>query len=287
VKHAIRRPRAREDLTTQPRNAADNSRRTAMSKTVLVDVHDHVATVTLNRPESSNALDMAMGRDLLEVALQCEYDRDVRAVVITGAGRHFCFGGDLKGMLGQGERISAYLNELTTYIHSAITCFARMRAPVIAAVNGTAAGGGVGLMCMTDLAVAGRSSKFTLAYTGVALAPDCSTTYFLPRIVGRRRALELMLTNRVLTADEALQWGLVNQVVEDAEVLPTARALAARFAAGPTDSYGAVKRLVDAADPGLESQLALEGRAIATQAASAEGREGVGAFLEKRKALYS
>jgi 2-(1,2-epoxy-1,2-dihydrophenyl)acetyl-CoA isomerase len=258
-----------------------------MSQTVLVDVRDHVATVTFNRPEASNALNLDMGRDMLAAALRCEHDPAVRAVVVTGAGKHFCFGGDLKGMSDKGDGVSAYLNELTTCIHSAITCFARMRAPVIAAVNGTAAGGGVGLMCMTDLAIAGKSSKFSLAYTGVALAPDCSTTFLLPRIVGRRRALELMLLNRALTADEALQWGLVNQVVEDAEVLSAAQSMAARFAAGPTDSYGAVKRLIDAADAGLESQLALEGRTIAMQAASAEGREGVGAFLAKRKAQYT
>src|SRR5512141_748314 len=258
-----------------------------MSKTVLVEVRDHVATVTFNRPDASNALNLDMGKDLLEAALQCEGDANVRAVLVTGAGRHFCFGGDLRGMVEQGERITAYLNELTTHIHAAIGCFARMRAPVIAAVNGTAAGGGVGLVCMTDLAIAGKGTKFSLAYTGVALAPDCSTTYLLPRIVGRRRAFELMLTNRLLNADEALQWGLVNQVVEDAELLGTAQALAARFAAGPTDSFGAVKRLIDAADPGLESQLALEGRTIARQAASAEGREGVGAFLGKRKAQYA
>ena len=258
-----------------------------MSKTVLVEVRDAVATVTLNRPEASNSLNLDMGRDLLAAALQCEDDPAVRAVVVTGAGKQFCFGGDLRGMAGQGERVTAYLNELTTCLHAAISSFARMRAPVIAAVNGTAAGGGIGLVCMTDLAVAGRNSKFSLAYTGVALAPDCSTSFLLPRIVGRRRALELFLTNRALSADEALQWGLVNQVVEDAEVLTTAQALAVRFAAGPTDSYGAVKRLIEASDPGLEGQMALEGRTIARQAASAEGREGVGAFLEKRKPRYA
>jgi 2-(1,2-epoxy-1,2-dihydrophenyl)acetyl-CoA isomerase len=258
-----------------------------MSKTVLVEVRDAVATVTLNRPEASNALNLDMGRDLLAAALQCEDDPAVRAVVVTGAGKHFCFGGDLRGMAEQGERVTAYLNELTTSLHAAISSFTRMRAPVVAAVNGTAAGGGVGLACMTDLAVTGRSSKFSLAYTGVALAPDCSTSFLLPRIVGRRRALELFLTNRALSAEEALQWGLVNQVVEDAEVLATAQALAARFAAGPKDSYGAVKRLVEASDSGLEAQMALEGRTISRQAASAEGREGVGAFLEKRKPRYT
>lgn len=258
-----------------------------MDKTVLVEVRDHVATVTFNRPDASNALSLDMGRDLLAAALRLEHDPAVRAVVVTGAGKHFCFGGDLKGMSEQGDGVSAYLNELTTCIHSAITSFARMRAPVIAAVNGTVAGGGVGLVCMTDLAIAGKGSRFSLAYTGVALAPDCSTTWFLPRIVGRRRAVELMLTNRLLTADEALQWGLVNQVVEDAEVLGAAQGLAARFAAGPTGSYGAVKRLIDASEPGLETQLALEGRTIAAQAATAEGREGVAAFLAKRKPQYA
>ncbi|HVN42127.1 MAG TPA: enoyl-CoA hydratase/isomerase family protein [Steroidobacteraceae bacterium] len=258
-----------------------------MSKTVLVEVRDHVATVTLNRPEASNALSLDLGRELLAAALRCEADPEVRAVVVTGAGKHFCFGGDLRGMAEQGEGVAGYLNELTTAIHAAITAFTRMRAPVIAAVNGTAAGGGIGLMCMTDLAVGGRSSKFSLAYTGVALAPDCSTSFLLPRIVGRRRALELMLLNRTLSAEEALQWGLLNQVVEDAEVLPAALALAARLAAGPTGSFGAVKRLIEAADSGLESQMALEGRTIAQQATTAEGREGVGAFLGKRKAQYT
>ncbi len=257
-----------------------------MNETVLLEVRDRVATVTLNRPEGGNALDMAMGRDLLAAALRCEADAEVRAVVVTGAGKHFCFGGDLRAMADQGERVGGYLNELTTSIHAAISAFTRMRAPVIAAVNGTAAGGGVGLVCMTDLAIAGRGSRFTLAYTGVGLAPDCSTSFLLPRIVGRRRAAELFLTNRVLSADEALDWGLVNQVVEDAEVLAQAHALAARFAAGPTGSYAAVKRLMDTADPGLEAQMAREGRAIATQALHPHGAEGVQAFLEKRKARF-
>jgi 2-(1,2-epoxy-1,2-dihydrophenyl)acetyl-CoA isomerase len=257
-----------------------------MPKTVTLEVADGVATVTLNRPEAGNALDMVMGRDLLEAALACEFNPDVRAVVLTGAGKNFGFGGDVRGMAEQGDGIAAFLNELTTYIHGAISCFARMKAPVVAAVNGTAAGGAVGLVCMADLAVAGRGSKFTLAYTGIGLAPDCGTSFLLPRIVGRRRAIELFLTNRVLTAEEALGWGLVNQVVEDAEVLATAQALAARFAAGPTESYGAVKRLMDSTDPGLEAQMAAEGRAIATQSAHPHGIEGVRAFLDKRKPKY-
>jgi 2-(1,2-epoxy-1,2-dihydrophenyl)acetyl-CoA isomerase len=257
-----------------------------MNETVLLEIREGVAVVTLNQPASANALGMAMGRDLLAVALRVEGDPAVRAVVVTGSGKHFCFGGDLNGMAAQGDAVGGYLNELTTHIHSAITCFTRMRAPVIAAVNGTAAGGGVGLVCMADLAIAGRSSRFRLAYTGVGLAPDCATSFLLPRIVGRRRALELFLTNRVLGAEEALAWGLVNQVVDDAEVLPQALALAATFAAGPTESYATVKRLMDAAEPGLESQMALEGRTMAAQCRHPHGQEGVAAFLAKRKPNY-
>lgn len=257
-----------------------------MTQTVLLDVADGVATVTLNRPEASNTLDMAMGRELLATALRLEADRGVRAVLLTGAGKYFCFGGDVRGMATHGDAVSGYLNELTTNIHAGISAFTRMRAPVVAAVNGTAAGGGIGLMCMADLAVCGRGSRFTLSYTGVGLAPDCSTSFLLPRIVGRRRALELFLTNRVLSADEALAWGLVNQVVDDAAVVDEARAIATRLAAGPTESYGTVKRLMDQSDPGLEAQMAAEGRAIAAMSVHPQGREGVGAFLEKRKPNY-
>jgi len=248
-----------------------------MTDTVVLEIRDGVAVVTLNQPATANALGMDMGRDLLEVALRVEGDPGVRAVVVTGAGKHFCFGGDLTGMLAQGEAVGGYLNELTTRIHAAISCFTRMRAPVVAAVNGTAAGGGVGLVCMADLAIAGRGSRFRLAYAGVGLAPDCATSFLLPRIVGRRRALELFLTNRLLGADEALEWGLVNRVVDDEQVLPAALEL---------ESYATVKRLVDAADPGLESQMALEGRTMAAQCRHPHGREGVAAFLAKRKPIY-
>ena len=258
-----------------------------MDKPVLVDVRDRVATITLNKPAASNALDLEIARELLSAALRCEDDPGVRAVVVTGAGKHLCFGGDLRGMSEQGERVTAYLNELTTHLHAAISSFTRMRAPVIAAVNGTAAGAGIGLVCMTDLAICGKGSKFSLAYTGVGLVPDGSTSFLLPRIVGRRRALELFLLNRVLTAEEALAWGLVNQVVDDADVLGQSQALAARLAAGPTEAYGAVKRLMTTSEPGLEQQMAIEGRAIAAQAQHPQGREGIAAFLDKRKPSFT
>jgi 2-(1,2-epoxy-1,2-dihydrophenyl)acetyl-CoA isomerase len=260
---------------------------TRVDRTVLVEISDRVATVTLNRPDTSNALTLELARELLAVALRCEADANVRAVMLTGAGKHFCFGGDLRAMREQGEGAGAYINELTTYLHAAISAFARMRAPVIAAVNGTAAGAGVGLVCAADLALCGRGSKFSLAYTGVGLAPDGSTSFLLPRIVGHRRAMELMLLNRVLGGEEAMAWGLVNQVVEDTEIAAQARALATRLATGPTEAYAAVKRLVLAAQPGLEAQMALEGRTIAALSLHPHGREGIAAFIDKRKASFS
>lgn len=257
-----------------------------MTDTVRVEIQGDVAILTLNRPESANTLDLAMGRDLLTAALRCEAEPAVRAVVLTGAGKNFCFGGDLRGMVSGGASIEAYLRELTTHLHAAIARFMRMDAPVIAAVKGTAAGAGVGLVAMADLAIASASSKFSLAYTGVGLTPDGGTTFLLPRAVGAKRAAELILTNRALTADEALAWGLVNQVVADDSVLDTALALARKLAAGPKGAYGKSKRLLAASLGALETRMSAESETIAAQAASAEGREGIGAFLEKRKAKY-
>ncbi len=261
--------------------------------TVIVELRGPIAFVTLNRPESANVLNLQMGRDLLDAALLCGRDPAVRAVVLTGAGKHFCFGGDLRGMMGsgqgdgQGEAVAsdAYLRELTSDLHQAISLFTRMDAPVIAAVNGTAAGAGVGLVAMADLAICAESTKFSLAYTGVALTPDGSTSFFLPQTLGNKRALELLLTNRALTAREALDWGLVNQVVADAEVLSTAlRSRWRNAGGGPRGAFGKVKRLAArewcARDAAGDRER--DHRAAGHHRRRAGGRES--AFVEKRKA---
>jgi 2-(1,2-epoxy-1,2-dihydrophenyl)acetyl-CoA isomerase len=181
----------------------------------------------------------------------------------------------------------AHLRELTSYLHAAISLFVRMDPPVIAAVRGTAAAAGIGLVAMADLAVAADDAKFNLAYTGVGLTPDAGTSFLLPRAVGVRRAMELLLLNRSLSAQEALSWGLVNRVVADARVFDEAFELAEKLAAGPTRAYGKVKRLVAGSLGALESQMVLEAETIASQAASAEGTEGISAFLAKRKPSFS
>ena len=254
--------------------------------TVALSVAGAVATVTLDRPDVGNSMNLRFGADLLDVALRIKADPSVRAVVLTGAGRNFCFGGDLRDMVDSGRDITEHLRELTTNLHAALVLFMRMDAPVIAAVNGTAAGAGLGLVLMADIAIAATGSKFTTAYTGVALTPDGCNSFLLPRAVGYKRAMELMLTNRVLKADEALSWGVVNQVVADDEVVSTASALASRLASGPTGAFGGVKRLLGESEPGLEAQLARESATISARGSTAEAGEGIAAFLAKRPPKY-
>jgi 2-(1,2-epoxy-1,2-dihydrophenyl)acetyl-CoA isomerase len=254
---------------------------------VQVETRGAVALVTLNRPDSANTLNLEIAMDLLAAAMTCGRNPAVRAVVLRGAGRQFCFGGDLRAMAMRGGAADGYLRELTGYLHSAISHFVRMDAPVIAAVNGTAAGAGVGLVAMADLAVCGQSSKFSLAYTGVGLTPDAGTSFLLPRTIGIKRTMELMLLNRALSAAEALDWGLVNSVVEDSQVLDESLRIADRLAAGATAAFGKTKRLLAASIAGLESQMVLESETIASQAVTAEGAEGINSFLEKRKPEFA
>jgi 2-(1,2-epoxy-1,2-dihydrophenyl)acetyl-CoA isomerase len=253
---------------------------------VLLEIRGNIATVTFVRPSEANTIDLAFGREFFAAALAIEAAADVRAVIITGQGRHFCLGGDLRGMVASGSATQSYLSELTTNLHAGMTLLARADAPVIAAVNGTAAGAGLGLVLAADLAIAARGAKFVTAYTGVALTPDAGCTFFLPRLVGHKRAMELFLTNRAMDTDEALAWGLINEVCDGENLATAAEALADKIAGGPLGAFGALKRLMAEAQPGLEEQLGRESRSIAARGASAEGREGISAFLEKRAARY-
>jgi 2-(1,2-epoxy-1,2-dihydrophenyl)acetyl-CoA isomerase len=255
--------------------------------TLLYEVKDHVARITFNRPDAANALNMEMGRDLMHASIRASEDPAVRAVVLTGAGKMFSGGGDLKSFAAQEDRLPGHLKEVALYLHAAISRFVRMDAPVIAAVNGSAGGAGMSLCLFADLVIAAESAKFTLAYTRAGLSPDGGSTYFLPRIVGVRRALELALTNRVLTAREALDWGIVTKVVPDAELQAEAQTLAKQLAAGATRAFGAAKRLLDHSfSESLETQMELEAQAIADQARTADAREGMAAFIAKRPAHF-
>jgi 2-(1,2-epoxy-1,2-dihydrophenyl)acetyl-CoA isomerase len=251
---------------------------------LVFEVKDGVGLIRLNRPDDGNALTLEMAAELLDAALRCDEDPGVRAVVLTGSGKMFCAGGDLKAFAAQGEGASFYMKQVTQAFHAAISRLNWMAAPVIGAINGTAAGGGLSLALATDIALAAESAKFTLAYTRVGLAPDGASTYFLARMVGLRRAKEMALLNPVLSAQQALEWGLINRVVADDQVLPAALDLARQLAKGPTRSLGEAKRLIlSGATESLESQMERESRSIAALVGSPDGREGIAAFLDKRK----
>ena len=252
--------------------------------TLLFDVQEGVAHITLNRPKEVNSINLEISRDLLHAILQCDEDPLVRAVIISGAGSLFCAGGDLKTFTAQGKQLPYYVKEVTTYLHAALSRLIRMDAPVIAAVHGFAVGAGMSLALACDMVLAAQSAQFNVAYTRVGLTPDGSMSYILPRIVGLRKALELALTNRTLSAQEAFDWGIVNKVVPDAELLTQAKALAAQLAAGAPKAIGGVKRLLHGGwTETLETQMEDESQTIADMARTEDTHEGITAFLEKRR----
>lgn len=242
-----------------------------------------VACLLLNRPGSLNAITLQMARDL-EAALEAvSQDPGVGALLLAGAGRAFCAGADLTEMEAHAADRAEYVNELASRVHRCLARLRRLRVPVVAAVGGVAAGGGFSLALSCDLVVAGASSRFVAGYQSVGLTPDAGSTYWLPRMVGVRRAQELLLTGRVLTAPEALAWGLINVVAPDAEVSEMARDWARGLANGPRTSLGATKRLLQSTwQHTFAEQLDAERESVALRAASSEGTEGIRAFLEHR-----
>ncbi|WP_433510361.1 enoyl-CoA hydratase/isomerase family protein [Nonomuraea sp. CA-143628] len=256
-------------------------------KSVTVEVLDGVADIVLCRGERGNAIDLDLARELRNAAQVC-LSENVRAVLLRGAGRAFCVGGDLREFSGlRGRALEEHLIEVTDALHGALRIFATMDAPLVAQVQGAVAGAGVGLAAAADLTIAADDATFTLAYTGIGYSPDAGVTWSLPRLVGPKRALDLLLTNRRISAREAADMGLVTTVVA-AERLPAeARRVAATLARGATGAFGATRRLVsDALSSDLDAHLDREARALASAATSPEGEEGVAAFLGKRPARF-
>ena len=256
-------------------------------QTLTLERRDGVATLTLNRPDAYNALNLELGRELFHAVLELDEDPAVRCVVVTGAGKAFCAGGDVKDFADNLPRIGALVKELTTYLHGTVSRLARSDKPVIIAVNGVAAGGGLSFALSGDLVIAAESARFTMAYSKIAATPDGSSSYFLPRLIGLRRALELYLTNRVLSAREALEWGLVTRVVPDAELAPAVDALARALAQGPSKAFGAAKRLFHQSTwESRETQMELEAQAIAASGHTEDFANGVSAFANKRQPTF-
>jgi len=225
-----------------------------------------------------------MSRELLLAAIACDRDPAIRAVLLRSEGKLFCAGGDIGGFSGAGDKMSDLISEETAYLHAAVARFARMDKPLVTAVQGFAAGAGFSLAMLADIVLAGEAAQFTLAYTGIGLTPDGGASWLLPRLVGLRKAQELILTNARLSAEEALEIGLVTQVVANAELDAAARAWAVRLAAGPTKAFAHSRALLlSAFGKTLETHLEHEARGIVGCAAGADGREGIAAFLAKRK----
>ena len=242
-----------------------------------------VQTITLNRPEVLNAFNRALHAALSE-ALKEARDPEVRAVVLTGAGRGFSAGQDLKEF-GETPDVSDALRE--SY-HPNVLAIRSLEKPVIAAVNGVCAGAGLSLVCVCDVRVAADDASFVPGFIGIGLVPDAGGTYFLNRLLGASRAFEWMSSNRRLTAAEAHDWGLVSEVVEAAALQSRAAELAAFYAALPTRAIGMTKRLFDhAGNATLEEQLELEAQLQSTATGTDDFREGVAAFLEKRPPKFS
>ncbi|MEU6146205.1 enoyl-CoA hydratase-related protein [Streptomyces sp. NPDC047081] len=248
---------------------------------------DGLARVEMCRG-SGNAIDLAMARALLEAARECE-KAGARAVLLTGRGRSFCVGGDLKefAVLPE-ERLTGHLTDVTDALHGALRILAGLDAPLVVAVQGAVAGAGVGLVAAADVGVAAADAGFTAAYTAIGYTPDAGLSWSLPRLVGPQRAADLLLTNRRVTAAEALQMGLVSRVVEPERLMAEAVRTAGALARGATAAYGATRRLVrQALATGLDEHLDAEARELGAAAVSGEGREGVAAFLAGRRADFT
>jgi len=247
-----------------------------------------VAKIELNRPDAANGLNMQMASELKQAAQLCENDPELKAVVLSASGRFFCAGGDIKEMLSHGDQIGTAIKALADDLHSAISILSGMQAALIVAVNGIAAGAGFSIALIGDIVLAAESASFTMAYTRAGLCPDGSSSYFLPRLVGLRRAQELMLTNRTLSAAEACEFGLVTRVVADDELRQQANQVATDLADSARLSTAYVKKLLLAsAGNNLETQMELEGQLVSQCAASPDGREGIKAFVEKRKPEFN
>ena len=254
------------------------------SQAVTVEMDGRVARLRLDSPHTGNAFDPELARALRAATTRIAESADVGVVVLTAAGAHFCVGGDLRYMDAQGEQLEAALFALASDVHVAIEALASIDAPVVAVVEGTAAGAGFGLVCACDLVVAGPSARFLTAYTAVGLSPDAGVSWTLPRIVGTRRAAELLLTNRALDAKTAFELGIVTHLAEQGTLEETVEGLVESLAAGSTNAYGVVKDLLlGASRRTLHDQLGLEARQISRLAASSEGRRRIEAFVRRPK----
>lgn len=258
-------------------------------ETILYEKSQGIATITLNRPDVLNAVNEKMGRELLDALRSAERDPEIHCLIMTGAGRAFCAGEDIQTLRKDYEQgVNPKLGErLLTKYNPIIKLIRKMEKPVIAAVNGPAAGAGAGIAYSCDIRVASDTAKFIQAFIRVGLAPDSGTSFFLPRLVGFSKALELSLTGDELTSKDAEQLGVVMKVVPSDQLMSTAKELAFKLAAGPTKAIGLTKRALNkSVSAGLETVLQYESYLQEVAGATEDHIEAVKAFFEKRKPVF-
>jgi 2-(1,2-epoxy-1,2-dihydrophenyl)acetyl-CoA isomerase len=255
---------------------------------VLLDLDGGVARLRLNRPEASNGLDVPLLMALYDALMVCHGEPRVRALLLSGEGPNFCAGGDVKTFASKGEALPDYLREATSWLQISASALMRLQAPVVTIVHGFAAGGGgVGLVCASDLVIAAESARFLLGATRVGMAPDAGSSVTLGRLVGHRRAMEIALTNPTISAAEALEMGLVTRVVADASLLDEGLGLARELAEGPTRALAATKRLLwDGLGRSVEECLPDESRTVSELSGTEDAREGLAAVIERRPPQY-
>ena len=259
-----------------------------MADTVLLEIDGAVATMTLNRPESLNAIDHVLAKDLRETAREAEMNSKVRCLVVRGSGPAFMAGGDIRAFKERlSKNLDRYIIDVTHDLHDAIMAFRRMPKPVIASVHGAAAGAGFSLAMSCDMVIATEDAVFTLAYSVLGASPDGSSTYSLPRLVGYHRAMELMLLSDRFGVERAQELGLINFIVPKDELKAETKKLAERLSNGPTFAYGRAKALLGKSlERGIGDQLDAEAQNIMECSRTADFAEGVDAFLNKRKPTF-
>ncbi len=258
-----------------------------MADPILTRRHGKILEVTLNRPDAYNALNLDMMNILAEALSLGARDESIQGVLITGTGKAFCSGGDLKWISQQEEEAGTVLYRLAPQFHLSILEIRRMEKPVVAAINGIAAGGGFSLALACDFRVMGQSAILRQAYTSSGLSIDGGGSFALPRLVGLARAMEIMAFDDPISSAQALGWGLVTKVVPDSDVLSESTAMLTRLGKTSLHSFAWSKKLmVNSFNTGLEAQLEWERQGISNCAAHPDGREGIRAFVEKRKASF-
>ena len=248
---------------------------------------DNIFHIVLSRPERGNAIDRAMAAELRAAVESCASDDEARAVLVSARGRHFCVGGDLAEFEAEHDRRRLQVRAIADDVHRAQELLLTMDAPVVVAVQGDAAGGGLGLALAGDFVLASAAASFVAHYASIGLSADGGSSFLLPRLAGFGRAREMLLLDRRLTADEAREWGLVSTVHDPRDVAEAAEALAARLSQGPAGAYGAIKRLLlSSSHQDFRTQVDQEAARIAECSITPDAEEGIGAFRDKRRPVF-